>query len=163
MDQNLHIYSVAQNISEQFQVKILFIGHPEPIERLQQQINIVSGISLISDEDPYSLLFNKYLRTESLLDEAGNEFQIDAIIRGGLSSAPFLKELRSFQFDFDPGNKENSAITNRLALLETAAGYQFFLLPLGLMKRIIWKQKGNWWKMQFNSLLLWKLHRKSLF
>jgi len=55
--------------------------------------------------------------------ESLNNNMIDAIIRGSLSSNKFLGNLRKFL---------NVQKINRLALLETAEGHQFFYGPVGI-------------------------------
>jgi len=70
------------------------------------------NINLIECEEPEKKIF------ESL-----NNSTIDSIIRGSLSSNKFLGNLRKFL---------NTEKTNRLALLETINGHQFFYGPVGI-------------------------------
>ena len=60
---------------------------------------------------------------EKNIFESLNNNMIDAIIRGSLSSNKFLGNLRKFL---------NVQKINRLALLETADGHQFFYGPVGI-------------------------------
>ena len=49
--------------------------------------------------------------------------KIDSVIRGSLSSSKFISEIK---------NKFNIEKLNRLALLETTKGFQFFFAPVGI-------------------------------
>ena len=60
---------------------------------------------------------------EKKIFESLNNNTIDAIIRGSLSSNKFLENLRNFL---------NTKKINRLALLETVNGHQFFYGPVGI-------------------------------
>jgi len=69
-------------------------------------------ITLVESDDPTSEILN-YLKTG----------QISSVVRGNLGSAKFLLGLQSIL---------NISEINRLALLETFTGYQFFFGPVGI-------------------------------
>ena len=69
-------------------------------------------ITLVESDDPTSEILN-YLKTN----------QISSVVRGNLSSTQFLLGLQSVL---------NISEINRLALLETFTGYQFFFGPIGI-------------------------------
>ena len=69
-------------------------------------------ITLVESDDPTSEILN-YLKTN----------QISSVVRGNLSSTKFLLGLQSIL---------NILEINRLALLETFTGYQFFFGPVGI-------------------------------
>ena len=69
-------------------------------------------ITLVESDDPTSEILN-YLKTS----------QISSVVRGNLGSAKFLLRLQSIL---------NISEINRLALLETFTGYQFFFGPVGI-------------------------------
>jgi len=78
-------------------------------------------ITLIeSDEPTFEIL--KYLKTN----------QISSVVRGNLGSTDFLLGLQSIL---------NIVVINRLALLETFKGYQFFFGPVGIDECIDFKSK----------------------
>jgi len=78
-------------------------------------------ITLIeSDEPTFEIL--KYLKTN----------QISSVVRGNLGSTDFLLGLQSIL---------NIVVINRLALLETFTGYQFFFGPVGIDECIDFKSK----------------------
>ena len=69
-------------------------------------------VTLVESDEPISEILN-YLKTN----------QISSVVRGNLSSTQFLLGLQSVL---------NISEINRLALLETFTGYQFFFGPIGI-------------------------------
>ncbi|MBY8986376.1 MAG: methanogenesis marker protein Mmp4/MtxX [Candidatus Lokiarchaeota archaeon] len=95
--------------------KIYIFGNKHAILNINKQksyMNSNSNIKFVECEEAEKEIF------ESL-----NNNMIDAIIRGSLSSNKFLKNLR---------NLLNIQKINRLALLETVNGHQFFYGPVGI-------------------------------
>jgi predicted methyltransferase MtxX (methanogen marker protein 4) len=133
-DQNYRIYSAACNVNLLNQNQIILIGNSDQIQELRQSTNEENEtMHLISDENPYKLLIENYIHGQPIIDQNGKEYLINGIIRGGLSSATFLKILRNFQSILtDSSEISIPQITDRLALLETANGYQFFFAPVGI-------------------------------
>ena len=70
-----------------------------------------------------NITFIECEEAEKEIFESLNNNTIDAIIRGSLSSNKFLDNLRSYL---------NIQKINRLALLETVNGHQFFFGPVGI-------------------------------
>jgi len=86
------------------------------------KLEITSLITFYITKSP-----EKFLLGNLSHDRSKNQLNIpnlDAIIRGSLSSSKFLKELRKAE------NEEKK--TYRLALLETFDGHQFFYAPVGI-------------------------------
>ncbi|MFX0060030.1 MAG: methanogenesis marker protein Mmp4/MtxX [Candidatus Hodarchaeota archaeon] len=100
-------------------------------------VSLKSKLSLIESKEPETEIL-RYL----------NDGAIQAVIRGNLSSDKFIKNLK---------NIFNGSETNRLALLESVKGYQFFFGPVGIdectniEKKIIFIEKAL---IQFHNLKL---------
>ena len=78
-------------------------------------------ITLIESDEPTFEILN-YLKTN----------QISSVVRGNLDSTKFLQGLQSIL---------NIVVINRLALLETFTGYQFFFGPVGIDECIDFESK----------------------
>ena len=113
---NDKILEACLNFLEEKKRSIIYIfGNKRSIVSLNKQNfneKHKPNINLIECEEPEKKIF------ESL-----NDNTIDSIIRGSLSSNKFLGNLRKFL---------NTEKTNRLALLETVYGHQFFFGPVGI-------------------------------
>lgn len=95
--------------------KIFIFGNKNTlllIDKQKSYKNYKTDIKFVEDEEAEKTIF-----------EALNDNTIDAIIRGSLSSNKFLMNMRNFL---------NTQKINRLALLETVAGHQFFYGPVGI-------------------------------
>ena len=95
--------------------KIYIFGDKRAIMRIEKQnSNMIHKLSIN---------FIECKEAERNIFESLNNNMIDAIIRGSLSSDKFLGNLRKFL---------NVQKINRLALLETVDGHQFFYGPVGI-------------------------------
>lgn len=95
--------------------KIYIFGNKRAILNIDKQKSDMNNNSNIT--------FIKCEEAEKEIFESLNNNIIDAIIRGSLSSNKFLDNLRSYL---------NIQKINRLALLETVNGHQFFFGPVGI-------------------------------
>ena len=112
---NQKIFKACIDFLGENRSKIYIFGNKRAIlsiDKLNSYKNYKLNINFIECEDAEIEIF------ESL-----NKNMIDAIIRGSLGSNKFLGNLRKFF---------NVQKTNRLALLETADGNQFFFGPVGI-------------------------------
>lgn len=112
---NLKILKAALSFLKNNKVNSHIFGNETQINQLSNESEYQenkSRITLIKCEDP-----------EELIIEYLNEGKIDAIVRGSLSSSKFLKNVK---------NKLKTSEINRLTLLETFDGFQFFYGPVGI-------------------------------
>ncbi|MCJ7648990.1 MAG: methanogenesis marker protein Mmp4/MtxX [Candidatus Lokiarchaeota archaeon] len=114
-DQNLKIFSAIKNFQNDHETIIyLFISEAD-FNIISQNIELDKFKTIIhlikSDIPEYEML--KHLK----------DGLIDAAIRGSLSSNKFLENIK---------NLFRITRVNRLALLETFKGYQFFFAPVGI-------------------------------
>lgn len=112
---NRNILKASLNFLKEKNSSISVFGKIDSLnDLLEQEINstINPNIIFIESEDPVNNIFN-FL----------NKNSIHAIVRGSLSSSEFLKNLKI--------NIQLKEI-NRLALLETFNGHQFFYGPVGI-------------------------------
>ena len=114
-DQNLKIFSAIKNFQNDHETIIyLFISEAD-FNIISQNIELDKFKTIIhlikSDIPEYEML--KHLK----------DGLIDAAIRGSLSSNKFLENIK---------NLFRITRMNRLALLETFKGYQFFFAPVGI-------------------------------
>lgn len=112
---NKKILEACLNFLEEKRSIIYLFGNKSSIVSLDKQNfneKLKLNINLIECEEPEKKIF------ESLTNST-----IDSIIRGSLSSNKFLGNLRKFL---------NTEKVNRLALLETVNGHQFFFGPVGI-------------------------------
>jgi len=114
-DQNLKIISAIKNFqNEHDTIMYLFISD-ENFNEISQNIEldkIETIIHFVKSDIPENEIL-KYLKDDL----------IDAAIRGSLSSNRFLENIK---------NHFRITKVNRLALLETFNGYQFFFAPVGI-------------------------------
>ena len=109
-----NIIQIAEKIVNSTKNKIMLVGDHNIIETLKNTTQkLDSNLKFIADSDPANYLTCKLFKQQSL----------DAIIRGGLSSSEFIKEVKNL------GKYEK---INRLALLETNSGKQFFFAGVGI-------------------------------
>ena len=107
--QNTLILKAAKKFLKQYNAKIYLFGENKIITRFQQLPKEILTIKAQKiEEEILTFLQNK---------------KIDSAIRGSLSSSKFISEIR---------NRFNVEKLNRLALLETANGFQFFFAPVGI-------------------------------
>jgi putative methanogen marker protein 4 len=93
--------------------------------------NEKATIYLFSEESGFNNLNNismdiKLIKAENVEAEIFNfveSKQIESVIRGSLSSSKFINEVKT---------RYNTPNLNRLALLETVSGFQFFFAPVGI-------------------------------
>lgn len=102
------IYEFLQENS----AKIFIFGNRDSLNHIHNNISLKSNIHFIQSDKVEQDIF-KYLI----------EKRIDSIIRGSMSSSKFLKELKKTL---------NPKVINRIALLETIQGHQFFFGPVGI-------------------------------
>jgi len=113
--QNQKILNVSGDFLVKYKVKIYFIGNESSFSSILNQDlyqKLSSNINLISYDFPEKEVF-----------EFLNNNPMHAFIRGSFSSSKFLKH---FKTNFGVGK------INRLALLETVDGHQFFYGPVGI-------------------------------
>ncbi len=111
---NRKILLAIHNFLEEQSSKIYIFGNKESLNHIRKQINskYKSSIFLIHSEVPEKDIF-EFLENNT----------INSVIRGSLSSSKFLENLKEHL---------NTEIINRLALLETVNGHQFFYGPVGI-------------------------------
>ncbi|MFX1280880.1 MAG: methanogenesis marker protein Mmp4/MtxX [Promethearchaeota archaeon] len=112
-----HNSKIIQAISEFLQeksAKIFIFGNKDSLSHIQNNISLSlkSNFQFIQSDKAEQDIF-KYLIKK----------RIDSIIRGSMSSSKFLKELKKTL---------NPKVINRIALLETIHGHQFFYGPVGI-------------------------------
>jgi predicted methyltransferase MtxX (methanogen marker protein 4) len=102
------------------------------VENNSSYLKYKDQIELITSEEPEKKVF-KYF----------NEYKINAIVRGSFSSSKFLNMV-----------KQNFNINqiNRLALLETRSGYQFFFGPVGIDECNVLEKKIKFIEIAVNQL-----------
>ena len=114
-DQNLKILSAIKNYQNDHETIIYLFIREVDFNIISQNIELDKFKTIIhlikSDIPEYEML--KYLK----------DGLIDAAIRGSLSSNKFLENIK---------NLFRITRVNRLALLETFKGYQFFFAPVGI-------------------------------
>jgi len=100
-------------------------------------------MELIDTNDPYQFLIDNYLFSLPVQISNSNTIFLDAIIRGGLSSARFLKEIKENRNKIASklSEQEFPILTTRIALLETANHHQFFFAPVGIDEANTFKDK----------------------
>ncbi len=112
---NQKILKASKSFLEEYKSEILIFGNKRFLNSLKKQVSTKKGQShlrLIDCENP-----------EESIYEFFNNNMIQAIVRGSLSSSKFLKNLKK---------SLNITDINRLALLETIKGHQFFYGPVGI-------------------------------
>ena len=111
--QNLKIVQTIDNFLENNSSNIKLFGTPEVVtELLKEYIISKDNLELIKSQQPEKEIIT-YLK----------EHKINAIIRGNLNSSLFLKQLKTLL---------TVSEVNRIALLETIDGTQFFFGPVGI-------------------------------
>ena len=117
-DSEVHNNKILQAVISTLEQKsnsIFFFGSRKSIDQISNNklfINNNESITLVKSDEPTSEILN-FLKTE----------QISSVVRGNLGSTKFLLGLQSIL---------NILEINRLALLETFTGYQFFFGPVGI-------------------------------
>ena len=112
---NNKILQAAISTLEQKNISFFFFGSRKSIDQISSNKLFSKNneiITLVKSDDPTSEILN-FLKND----------QISSIVRGNLSSTKFLLGLQSILNIFE---------INRLALLETFTGYQFFFGPVGI-------------------------------
>ena len=111
---NRKILTAIFNFLEKYSPEFYVFGNKESLNNIKDEINTKyeSSIFLIHSKLPEKSIF------EFLKDNT-----INSVIRGSLSSNKFLENLKE---------QLNIEVINRLALLETVDGYQFFYGPVGI-------------------------------
>ncbi len=111
--QNLKVFKTTQYFLKKNSSKIYFFGEPKAVSQiLNNSSTSKNNIELIESSEPEEEII--YYLKENI---------INAIIRGNLSSSKFLMHLK---------HKLNISEINRLALLESFDGKQFFFGPVGI-------------------------------
>ncbi|MFW9999169.1 MAG: methanogenesis marker protein Mmp4/MtxX [Candidatus Hodarchaeota archaeon] len=112
---NQKILKASLSFIEEYKSDVYLFGKTDFMNKLLKEIagvNIKSRVKFIECQDPEVSIF-EYLGNKS----------IHSIIRGSLSSYKFLKNVKIYC---------NCEKINRLALLETFNGHQFFFGPVGI-------------------------------
>jgi putative methanogen marker protein 4 len=112
---NQNILKASLNFIKQYKSDVCLFGKKPQLNQLLEQspeTRNKSKLRFIECQDP----------GKSIFEFLGNK-SIHSIIRGSLSSSEFLKNLKIHL---------NIKEVNRLALLETSKGYQFFFGPVGI-------------------------------
>ncbi|MHA1720783.1 MAG: hypothetical protein ACTSWX_04270 [Promethearchaeota archaeon] len=121
---NERIINLATKITNESKNKIVLVGEPDISVFIKKQEELNPNLFFVIDSNPCKLLVGSLFKNLYVSTSNGrNECKLDAIIRGGLSSSKFIKYLKKF-------GRNNS--TNRLALLETEKGKQFFFIGVGI-------------------------------
>lgn len=116
-------------------LKVFMFGNEEIVNSLEKNstyLKYKDQIELISSNEPEIEVF-KYL----------NSYKINAIIRGSFSSSKFLNLVKK-NFNIEE--------VNRLAVLETHSGYQFFYGPVGIDECNGFDKKVNFTQMAVDQL-----------
>ena len=122
--QNLKVFKTSLNFLRKNSSKIYFFGEPKAISQiLNKSITTKNNFKLIESNEPEKEIIN-YLK----------ENTINAVIRGNLSSSKFLIQLKQ---------RLNISEINRLALLESFDGKQFFFGPVGIDECNDYQKKIN--------------------
>ena len=109
-----NIIQIAEKLVNSTKNKIILVGDHDIIKTLKNRAQKLNpNLNFIADSDPANYLVSKLFEQQSL----------DAIIRGGLSSSEFIKKIKNY---------EKYEKINRLALLETNSGKQFFFAGVGI-------------------------------
>jgi putative methanogen marker protein 4 len=109
-----NIIQIVEEIVTSTNNKITLVGDHDIIGTLKKKKKKLNEkLRFIADADPAKFLACELFEQQSL----------DGIIRGGLSSSDFIKKIKNY------GNYEK---INRLALLETNSGKQFFFAGVGI-------------------------------
>ncbi|NVM17402.1 MAG: methyltransferase [Candidatus Lokiarchaeota archaeon] len=112
---NIKILNAALEVLKTNKSSFFFFGTKNQIEEIAKSPSYKekeNSIVLITSDDPTSEILN-YL----------NDNLISCVVRGNLNSSKFLKNLEIIL---------NISEINRLALLETNSGHQFFFGPVGI-------------------------------
>ncbi|MFW9972419.1 MAG: methanogenesis marker protein Mmp4/MtxX [Candidatus Odinarchaeota archaeon] len=112
---NQIILKASLDFLKYFKSTITFFGKKEYFNNIRKQTpesKINSQIILVECQDP-----------ETFIVDSLSKNSIHAIVRGSLSSSKFLKDLKQ---------NLNLPEINRLAILETIKGHQFFYGPVGI-------------------------------
>ncbi|TES96500.1 MAG: hypothetical protein E3J90_07935 [Promethearchaeota archaeon] len=121
---NIKLLKAALSTLEPKRNSFFFFGSKKSIDHIFDNklfSNNKDVITLIESDDPTFEILN-YLKTN----------QISSVVRGNLGSTKFLQGLHSIL---------NIVVINRLALLETFTGYQFFFGPVGIDECIDFNSK----------------------
>ncbi|TFG07287.1 MAG: hypothetical protein EU539_05370 [Promethearchaeota archaeon] len=114
-EQNSKIFETSLLFLEEFKSTVFLFGNEKAVDAIKKHKNFkhdLIGIEIVISKNP----------EEEIINFLGNQM-INAIVRGALSSHHFLEALKNY---LDIRN------LNRLALLETFNGYQFFYGPVGI-------------------------------
>lgn len=122
--QNLKVFKTTQNFLRKNASKIYFFGKPKAISQiLNESTTSEFNFELIESSEPEEDIINYLI-----------ENTINAVIRGNLSSSKFLMQLK---------HRLNISEVNRLALLESYDGNQFFFGPVGIDECNDYQKKIN--------------------
>lgn len=113
--QNQKILKASLSFLQEYKSNLYLFGTKKKINELREashKIKIESRVNFIECQNPEESIFEFLKRSE-----------IGSIVRGALNSNNFLKNLKK---------KLNIKTINRVALLETVNGHQFFYGPVGI-------------------------------
>ena len=114
-EHNIKIFSASLQFLKEFNSVVYLFGNEESISQITKNKIYKSNnlsINLIESNNPEHQIV-EYLKTK----------KIDSIVRGALSSSIFLNVVKQ---------TFKAPIINRMALLETYNGFQFFYGPVGI-------------------------------
>lgn len=135
------IHNAIAKVIAKTTCKIVVVGTPSAVKTFKDQgLSENDRIECIAVHEPSSFLIDGLFQDQNSLPLGASMIHLDAIIRGGLSSAPFLQYLRNHSVSrvrssFKGDSLSVNAIigkTYRLALLETSNGHQFFYGGVGI-------------------------------
>jgi putative methanogen marker protein 4 len=132
---NLKILNAALSFLNENKAVIHIIGYKSQINQLLNEPDYQgheSRIKLIISDSP-----------EKIIIEDLKKGNFDAIVRGSLSSSKFLNNIK---------NKLKISEINRLTLLETSEGFQFFYGPVGIDECNTFEKKISFVKMAIGVL-----------
>ena len=132
---NLKILNAALSFLKENKASIHIFGFETQVNHLSNEVEYQenkSRIKLVKSSAP-----------EELIIEDLNKGNLDAIVRGSLSSSKFLKNIKK---------KLNISEINRLTLLETSEGFQFFYGPVGIDECNTFEKKIAFIKMAIEVL-----------
>lgn len=114
-EHNIKILHASLKFLKSYNSTIFLFGNEKAVTLIENNNDYkktTKGIELVKSKTPETEIFN-FLNNDI----------ISAIVRGSFSSSKFLKNLKDLF---------NISVINRLALLETYNGFQFFYGPVGI-------------------------------
>ena len=114
-EHNIKVLKASLEFLKEYNSTIFLFGNEIALNQVENNKDYkksTSGIELVKSKNPEDEIFN-FIKNN----------MINAIVRGNLSSSKFLKNVKALS---------NASEIDRLALLETYNGFQFFYGPVGI-------------------------------